>query len=132
MWKRSTTGYWLPTGRTTPEAYTAIDIVGYSPPFDEWPEEIKKFYRYNPAEAEKLLDDAGHPRGADGIRFKTNIEVRDLYDVNVFEILAEQLLEVGIDVDLQVMPPLIGWMGSRNHDYQSMTTAALGNLRGVS
>ena len=44
-------GYWQGTGRTTPEAYTAIDIVGYSPPFDEWPEEIKKFYRYDPAEA---------------------------------------------------------------------------------
>ena len=26
-------GYWQGTGRTTPEAYTAIDIVGYSPPF---------------------------------------------------------------------------------------------------
>ena len=116
--------YWQGRGRTIPEAYTAIDLVGYSPPFDEWPEEIKKYYRYDPAEAEKLLDDAGYPRGADGIRFKTNIEVRDLYDINKFEILAEQLLEVGIDVDLQVMPTADWVDGIRNHDYQSITTAA--------
>ena len=124
-------GYWQGTGRTTPEAYTAIDIVGYSPPFAEWPEEIKKFYRHNPAEAEKLLDEAGYPRGAGGIRLKTNIEVRDIYDVNVFEILAEQLLEVGIDVDLQVMPSADWVHGIQNHDYESMTAAPQGNLWGI-
>ena len=63
--------YWQGRGRATPEAYTAIDIVGYSPPFDEWPEEIKGFFRHDPAEAERLLDEAGYP------------------------ILAEQLLEIG-------------------------------------
>ena len=123
--------YWKGTGRTTPEAYTAVDVAGYSPPFDEWPEEVKKFYRYSPADAEKLLDDAGHPRGADGIRFKSNIEVRDRYDINKFEILAEQLLEVGIDVDLQVMPTADWVDGIQNHDYQSMTTAPLGNPWGI-
>ncbi len=123
--------YWQGTGRATPEAYTAVDIVGYSPPFDEWPEEIKKFYQHNPEEAERLLDEAGYPRGADGIRFKTNIEVRDLYNVvNVYEIYAEQLLEVGIDVDLQVMPTADWADGIRNHDYQSMTVATNGNLFG--
>ena len=123
--------YWQGTGRTTPEAYTAIDIVGYSPPFDEWPEEIKKFYRYNPAEAEKLLDDAGYPRGADGIRFKTNIEFRDLYDINKFEILAEQLLDIGVDVDLQIMTTADWADGIQNHDYQSMTAAPQGNPWGI-
>ena len=39
-------------------------------PFDEWPEEVKKGYMYDPEGAEKLLDEAGYPRGADGIRFK--------------------------------------------------------------
>ena len=122
--------YWKGRGRATPEAHTAIDIVGYSPPFDEWPEEIKKFYRYNPAEAEKLLDDAGYPRGADGIRFKTNIEARDVYDVNIFEIMAEQLLEVGIDVEVQVTSTADWAAGINNHDYQSMTSYPVGNTWG--
>ena len=33
--------YWQGRGRATPEAYTSIDIVGYSPPFDEWPEALQ-------------------------------------------------------------------------------------------
>ena len=115
----------------TPEAYTAIDIVGYSPPFDEWPEEIKRFFRHDPAEAERLLDEAGYPRGADGIRFKTNVEVRDLYDVSKFEILAEQLLEIGVDIDLQVMPTADWADGIRNNDHETMTAAPLGNPWGI-
>ncbi len=44
-----------------------------------WPEDnpagmsVKEILGYNPEKAEELLDAAGHPRGADGIRFKTNI-----------------------------------------------------------
>ena len=78
-----------------------------------------------------MLDDAGYPRGADGIRFKTNVEVRDLYDVSKFEILAEQLLEIGVDIDLQVMPTADWADGIRNHDYQTMTAAPLGNPWGI-
>jgi peptide/nickel transport system substrate-binding protein len=122
--------YWKGRGRATPEAHTAIDIVGYSPPFDEWPEEIKKFYRHDPAEAERLLDAAGYPRGADGIRFKTNIEVRNVYDVNVYEIYAEQLLAVGIDAELQVMETAPWVSNINNKTYQSMTSATVANTWG--
>ena len=42
-------------------------------PFEEWPEELKMVFDYNPEGAEALLDEAGYPRGADGIRFKTTM-----------------------------------------------------------
>ena len=32
---------------------------GYYTPFEEWPEELKQYYRYDPEGAEKLLDEAG-------------------------------------------------------------------------
>ena len=40
-----------------------ISIPGYVTRFEEFPEEIKKFYTYDQEGAEKLLDEAGYPRG---------------------------------------------------------------------
>ena len=37
------------------------------------PKRSRKYY-YDPEGAEKLLDEAGYPRGADGIRFKTEYD----------------------------------------------------------
>ena len=58
-------GNWVPQGRLS------SDMTGYTTPFAEWPEEVKKYWTYDPEGAEALLDAAGLPRGADGIRFKT-------------------------------------------------------------
>ena len=59
-----------------PQGIVGIGATDYSVPFDEWPEEVKKGYMYDPEGAEKLLDEAGYPRGADGIRFKVVHEQR--------------------------------------------------------
>ena len=40
-------------------------------PFEQWPEELPYYFTYNPKAAEEILDEAGYPRGDDGIRFKT-------------------------------------------------------------
>ena len=50
-------------------------FTGNAIPYAEWPEEVKQYYRYDPEAAEKLLDEAGYPRGADGIRFT----ISDIY-----------------------------------------------------
>ena len=43
-------------------------------PFDEWPKELQDAYSYNPEKAEQLLDEAGYPRGADGVRFEVTYD----------------------------------------------------------
>ena len=54
-----------------PQGVIGDGLKGYYVPFEEWPEDVKKVFDYDPEGAEALLDEAGHPRGADGIRFKT-------------------------------------------------------------
>ena len=60
-------GEWQPWGLAGP----AWAPFGVSNPFDTWPEEIKQYWVYDPEGAERLLDEAGYPRGADGVRFRT-------------------------------------------------------------
>ena len=51
-----------------PQAATGIFL-----PYADWPEQVKEQYTYDPDEAERLLDEAGYPRGPDGIRFTTHL-----------------------------------------------------------
>ncbi len=63
-------------------------------------------YPYDPAEAERLLDEAGWPRGDDGIRFSIAFQAgqgRYLNDANVVQAITQYLEDVGLDVDLQIM-----------------------------
>ena len=80
--------------RTTPMGLLARK--GYYIPFEEWPEEVKQYYRYDPEGAEKLLDEAGYPRGPDGIRFKTTQDL--LYLKDYPEIAEEYWREIGVHV----------------------------------
>ncbi len=82
----------------TPQGFVGANLVGYVTPFEEWPEEVKQYYTYDPERAERLLDEAGYPRGADGIRFSTNLMVTDWMDLNFFELAAQHFGEIGVEV----------------------------------
>jgi peptide/nickel transport system substrate-binding protein len=60
-------------------------------------------YAYDPAEANRLLDQAGHPRGGDGMRFKLNIYFDGGRQAHrkAAEIMRENFRAVGIDLDLR-------------------------------
>lgn len=64
--------------------------------------------------ANALLDEAGHPRGADGMRFALTMETipgRDAALGNVPEYLRSQLREVGIELELRASPDFPTWAG---------------------
>ena len=76
-------------------------MTGYTTPFEEWPEEVKKYYTYDPEGAEALLDAAGLPRGADGIRFKTALNSRVDRDISYQELVSGYWREIGIQVEIK-------------------------------
>lgn len=59
-------------------------------------------YDFDPTRAEKLLDEAGYPRKADGVRFKLNmpVTVSRAEFSKVPELWREDLKKVGIDLNL--------------------------------
>ena len=73
-------------------------MEGWGFPYEEWPQELKDEYAYNPATAKKLLADAGYPNG-----FKTNIVVDTTGDMNLMQIVKSYFAQVGIDMEIRPM-----------------------------
>ena len=78
-------------------------VLGYFMPYEEWPEEVKQYYRFDPEAAEKLLDEAGYPRGEDGVRFKTIYEHYEFFDLGYYQIAMDYLRQIGIDFEIQAI-----------------------------
>ena len=86
----------------TPHGNVGESHKGWFIPFDEWPEEVKKGYIYDPEGAEKLLDEAGYPRGADGIRFQTSYIHAPHMETSYAELAASYWGEIGVDLEIRV------------------------------
>ena len=63
-------------------------------------------YPFDPATAERLLDEAGWPRGEDGTRFAIRFQAgrgRYVNDVNVVLAITQYLEDAGLDVELDLL-----------------------------
>ena len=102
-----------------------VGTPGLYIPFEEWPEEVKKGYMYDPEGAQKLLDEAGYPRGADGTRFKTS--ARLLGESSYTEIVAAYWAEIGVDVELEVFTDWAAYHADLfARSYEGMMTSSAG------
>jgi peptide/nickel transport system substrate-binding protein len=107
---------------TTPRTRIGDALAGYTVPFDEWPEDLKREYAYDPQEAERLLDAAGYPRGADGIRFKTDLTIIDLLDVDYYQLAAEYWKGIGVDVGIILLDRPAFIAASQGLTYEGMSS----------
>jgi len=87
----------IPAGMLTP------DYVGYAYPYSEWSQDLKDVYSYNIGAARKLMTAAGYPNG-----FKTDCIASTGDDLNLLQVLKAQLLDIGVDMEIQTMDP-IAW-----------------------
>jgi peptide/nickel transport system substrate-binding protein len=63
-------------------------------------------YPYDPEMAEQLLDEAGYPRGEDGVRFSTVLQGprgRYLNDANVVQAIGQYLTDIGVQTEVQLL-----------------------------
>ena len=66
----------------------------------KWYDPTVVAYPYDPAAAEKLLDEAGYPRGADGTRLKLRLAYNAFLTPGYADVTKSQLSKVGIDVEI--------------------------------
>ena len=75
-------------------------MKGWGFPYNEWSQDLKDEYAYNPQAAKKLLADAGYPNG-----FKTNIVAANTADLDLLQVVKSYFVEVGIDMEIRPMEP---------------------------
>ena len=97
-------GFYAGFADSIPQGQVSRFNTAVATPFDEWPADVKKAFEYDPAGAEALLDEAGYPRGADGVRFKTEYLHLARYDLNYTELLISYWDAIGVKVEADVQP----------------------------
>ena len=114
-------------GLAKPQGIIGSGVLGFHTPFEEWPEEVKANYGYDPDRAEKLLDEAGYPRGSDGTRFKTTVHIDDNRgDPEYTQVAKDYWAQIGVDVKINLtdVPTLSShW---NNHTYEGMALGERG------
>ena len=84
-----------------PSTLTATKFMkGWGFPYEEWPQELKNEYAYNPALARKLLADAGYPNG-----FETNVIADTDGDMELLSIIQAYFADIGIKMKIRKMDP---------------------------
>ena len=81
-----------------PGMITPRFMKGWGFPYEEWPQDLKDEYAYNPVAAKQLLADAGYPNG-----FRTNMVVDAAVDMDLLQMVKSYFAQVGIEMETRIM-----------------------------
>jgi ABC-type transport system substrate-binding protein len=90
--------YYHGTVEPYPSTVTSRYMTGWGYPYEDWPQDLKDEYAYNPPAAKQLLSDAGYPDG-----FKTNIVADTGGDLDLLQIVKSYFTQVGIEMEIRPM-----------------------------
>ena len=81
-----------------PSSMTTRYMKGWGIPYEQWPQDLKDQYAYNPTAAKQLLAAAGYPTG-----FKTDVVADNSGDMDLLQIVQSYLAAVGINMEIRPM-----------------------------
>ena len=105
--------YFRGHGRPAPFGLMLQSQTGWAWPYEEC-EEVKRGLHRSicPEDAEALLDEAGYPRGGDGIRFKVKLALHDRFEPTHPELIIGYFEAIGVAGELVMQT--VAESGARN------------------
>lgn len=101
----------------------AVIKAGYDVGWDDWPEEVKEGYRYDPARAIELLTDAGYPNG-----FTFTYDIWVSSDVDRAQLFKAYWAEIGVTAVINAMDNSASVLGlAYAHDFEMTLPGYRGN-----
>jgi peptide/nickel transport system substrate-binding protein len=83
-----------------PSTLTNGNVQGWGFPYEQWPQELKDEYAYNPLKAKQLLAEAGYPDG-----FKTNVIADTTGDKELLQIVKSYFADINVEMEIRTMAP---------------------------
>lgn len=90
--------YYKGTVEPYPVMLTSRYMKGWGFPYEQWPQDLKDEYAYNPPAARWLLAEAGYPNG-----FKTNVVTDAVNNRGLLQIVQGYFAQIGIDMEIRTM-----------------------------
>ena len=115
--------YYSGTAPSNPSSLTSVYETGWGWPYQQWPQDLKDQYAYNPTAAKKLLSDAGFPSG-----FKTSITADNAADLDLLQIVKSYFSTVGIDMAITTMDSASWQTYIRGRSYPQLEFSSSGTL----
>ena len=123
------TVYYKGWATVEPMGQIGTGAVEYVTPFDEWPEDIKKYYRYDPEAAIALLDEAGYTPDENGVRISASSVFHATSDLALGDIFADYWRDIGIDIEIVKGPDntTVGtWIREHSYPHDMIGSAIMG------
>jgi ABC-type transport system substrate-binding protein len=92
-------------------------LTDYCTPYDDWPQDLKDGYSYNPTRVKALLKEAGYPNG-----FNTNIVASQANDLEPYQIIKAYFMDIGVDMEIRVMDDNTSREFINNNKHDQMCT----------
>ena len=89
--------YYQGTCSPDPSTLTSNAMTGWGFPYDQWPQELKDQYKYDPAQAKQLLAAAGYPT------INTDVVADSSADLSLLQIVQGWFADVGITMAIRTM-----------------------------
>jgi len=105
-----------------PSSLTSTYEAGWGFPYNQWPQELKDQYTYNPTQAKQLLALAGYPSG-----FNTDLVVENNADLDLVQIVKSYFAAIGVNMEVRMMDPA-SWVAfvRTNHKADALAEIAGG------